>query len=147
MTFWRLQGGCPVAGADAHAWRIGIGRVARVAFPYDMLFRRIRMHVLTEESAAEPGGPGEKSILDALRAGRCFLSNALQGDARGFEAVLSGGGLNLYLPGAGEVVLHSRSGLRRVVLEEGRTALGLSGDDPFAVSVERGGRTWIWSAL
>jgi hypothetical protein len=147
IGFWRLQGGCPVAGADAHAWRIGAGRRARSAFPYDMLFRRIRMHVFVEDRADESGGTGEKAVIEALRAGRCFVSNALLGNAGGFEAVLSGGGLELYLPGAGDVVLHSASGFRRLRSEGGRAALDVSGDDPFAVSVEKDGRTWIWSAL
>src|ERR1051325_4260092 len=86
-----------VAGNDAHA-NIGVSLkdssgktlLGIQLDPYEVSFRLVRMHVLLEQGRALDA----TSLLDAVRAGHCFIGFDLFGDTSGFsfEAENAGGG-------------------------------------------------------
>lgn len=80
-----------IGGIDAHAHKVNLlGFFEVEVFPYKVLFKSVRTHVLTYEKI-DPGTKPEEInkakniVLDALRNGRCFVSNFYHGDASGFR--------------------------------------------------------------
>lgn len=80
-----------IGGVDAHAHKVNLlGFFEVEVFPYKVLFKSIRTHVLSYDKIV-PGKhqkdiqKGKNVILDALRNGRCFVSNFYHGDASGFR--------------------------------------------------------------
>jgi hypothetical protein len=81
----RLTG---VAGNDAHA-NIGVSLQDSSGHtllgiqldPFEVSFRLVRLHVLLEQNRALD----EKSLLEALRAGHCFIGFDFLGDTSGFS--------------------------------------------------------------
>jgi hypothetical protein len=148
VEFWRDTGGCAVAGPDAHALRFGTGRAAIVVFPYSMLFRRFTTHILLEEELPRDAKKSEGLLLDSLRRGSCFCSNAQLGDARGFRASVSEGTLALVMPGAGEVEVRGTVGtVWKGSLEEGEHMINLGPGERISVEVSRKGGTWIFCGI
>ena len=80
-----------IGGVDAHAHKVNLlGLVEVEVFPYKVLFKSIRTHILAKEKIKTPDKKSsvEKSkrvIYDALENGRCFVSNSYHGDAAGFR--------------------------------------------------------------
>ena len=148
IEFWEGTGGCAIAGPDAHALRFGVGRLRLEVFPYDMLFRRLRTHILLDSSLSDSDEIAEKQILSALRKGSCFTSNVLHGDASGFRAGREDGGILLNLPGEGEVTIsHSGAVLWQNHLEAGSHRINCEVAERVSISVFREGRTWIYCAI
>jgi hypothetical protein len=145
LELWGEAGGCAVACPDAHAFRYGAGPLAPCVFPYRMLFRRLRTHILLERELPAGTGEAEKVLLGAMRGGSCFMSNRLHGDARGFRWCRSGPMLELRMPGPGSLVINAAGlrGGRPLPLEAGIHRLAAPESVPLVVSVLRGGRTWI----
>lgn len=77
-----------VGGSDAHAIKLGIGPCKFTFGSYSYSFRCINTHILTEE-ALKGDQTHSKSdirmIMNALRAGRCFIALDLLGRAKGFR--------------------------------------------------------------
>lgn len=146
---WFSCGGCAVGGPDAHAIRLGIGRFHTCIFPYEMLFSRLRMHLVIDSDWDRRDVQGERAILDSIRAGRCFVSNALLGDARGFSARVDGGRLSVSVPGRSEVVVGTASGeIARIPIEDSAcTEMEVPAGVPLSVEVRKGEGTWIWCGL
>jgi PHP domain-containing protein len=74
-----------IGGADAHGHEYRAGRIRRVLFPYEFLFRQVNTHVLVQ---SEPAGDVERDrhlVLDALAAGHCFVAYDGAAPARGFR--------------------------------------------------------------
>src|ERR1043165_1291121 len=77
-----------VAGNDAHA-NIGVSLkdssgktlLGIQLDPYEVSFRLVRMHVLLEQGRALDA----KSLVDAIRAGHCFIGFDFLGDTTGFS--------------------------------------------------------------
>ncbi len=148
VEFWRSVGGCAIAGPDAHALKFGLGRARLVVFPYSMLFRRLVTHVLLEEELPRDPVKTEILLLDALKRGSCFGSNALLGDARGFRAGIEGETLVLVLPGAGHVTVRGTGGFFwQGTLDEGKHLIGVKAQDRLSVNISRKGGTWIFCGL
>lgn len=139
VDMWFDTGGCLVGGADAHGHRI----LGNDVFNYRMLFDRVRTHILLDRPFSEP-----EQFTEALRAGRCFISNAIAGDASGYRSALLNHELFLKLPGPGWVTLREKGkGFRPpVFLTEGVHCLGCA-EPPFYIEVYRNGRTWIAQAV
>ncbi len=80
-----------IGGVDAHAHKINIlGFVELEIFPYKILFKSIRTHVLVEDrlnnsTELHEINSAKKQILKALEEGKCFISNFYHGDAKGFR--------------------------------------------------------------
>lgn len=135
VDMWFETGGCLVGGADAHGHRI----LWKDVFNYRMLFSRVRTHILLDSPLREPS-----QFTEALRLGRCFISNALEGDASGYRSALHGGKLYLKLPGTARVTFRQKGEPFRppVFLDEGVHCLGPA-VPPLYIEIYRGGRTWI----
>ncbi|MFC2133244.1 PHP domain-containing protein [Bacteroidota bacterium] len=80
-----------IGGIDAHAHKLNLlGFFEVEVFPYKVMLKSIRTHILTDEKI-EPGDSAhnldtaKKNIYDALKKGRCFISNFYHGDAAGFK--------------------------------------------------------------
>lgn len=80
-----------IGGIDAHAHKVNLlGFFEVEVFPYKVLFRSIRTHILTEnklnDDILRTDIPECKKIIyDALENGRCYISNYYHGDATGFR--------------------------------------------------------------
>lgn len=80
-----------IGGVDAHAHKVNIlGFVEMEVFPYKVLFKSIRTHVLVEDQMKNSTeiheiNSAKKQILKALKNGKCFISNFYHGDAKGFR--------------------------------------------------------------
>ncbi len=80
-----------IGGIDAHAHKINLlGFFEVEVFPYKVLFKSIRTHILTKEQIKKGESKdnlqnAKESIYSALKEGRCFISNYYRGDAKGFR--------------------------------------------------------------
>jgi hypothetical protein len=80
-----------IGGIDAHAHKQSVlGFMEVEVFPYKVLFKSIRTHILTDEKLEKSADNGnleknKKILLSALENGRCFFANSYHGDARGFR--------------------------------------------------------------
>lgn len=139
VGFWFQVGGAALGGADAHGHTL----LFRKVFDYGFLFRRIRTHLLLKEPLSNPA-----QVHEALGAARCFVSNALAGDARGFRAEAAGGRLRVELPGEGWITMMSkgRPPVHTPMLMPGTHDLPCPGL-PLHLEVYRKGRTWITCSL
>jgi hypothetical protein len=80
-----------IGGVDAHAHKYNVlGFVEVEVFPYKVLFKSIRTHLLVAEDL--PKKDDEKSlnktkliIYGALASGSCFFANDYQADSKGFR--------------------------------------------------------------
>ena len=85
-----------IGGTDAHAHKVNIfGFMEMEVFPYKVLFKSIRTHVLCEEELDTAGEPekiakAKTNIYKALADGKCFVSNFYHGDAKGFQFYAQG---------------------------------------------------------
>jgi len=82
-----------IGGVDAHAHKVNLmGFVEFEVFPYKVLFKSIRTHILLGDklicaNETETINKSKRNIFEALSYGRCFVSNYYQGDARGFKFI------------------------------------------------------------
>jgi hypothetical protein len=78
-----------IGGIDAHAHKINLlGFFEVEVFPYKVLFKSIRTHILTEEKInldERNLTKAKTQIYKSLGYGRCFVANYYHGDARGFR--------------------------------------------------------------
>lgn len=103
----RLTG---VAGNDAHS-NIGVSLkdssgktlLGIQLDPYEVSFRLVRLHVLLEQNKALD----EASLLEAVRAGHCFIGFDFVGDTSGFSFEAGGGKIQ-----GDEIQLNSETRLR-----------------------------------
>ncbi len=80
-----------IGGIDAHAHKVNLlGFFEVEVFPYKVLFKSIRTHILTEQKIEIKANPlsvekAQKIVLQSLHEGNCFVSNYYHGDATGFR--------------------------------------------------------------
>jgi len=79
-----------IAGVDAHALKQNIlGFFEVEIFPYKVLFKSIRTHVLIDKPFEKNSKlyfeDNKNRVLQALRNGKCFASNYYHGNAKGFR--------------------------------------------------------------
>lgn len=74
-----------IGGADAHGTLYRLGRMERVIFPYEFLFRAVNTHVTVEAPLAGHAPDDKRAIYDALRNGHCFVGYDFVTPARGFR--------------------------------------------------------------
>ena len=81
-----------IGGVDAHAHKVNVlGFVEVEVFPYKVLFKSIRTHILTEEKIIREKNDkkeltaAKQMIYKSLASGRCFFANYYHGDAKGFR--------------------------------------------------------------
>ncbi len=80
-----------IGGIDAHAHKLNLlGFFEVEVFPYKVLFKSIRTHLLcdTKLNISNRGVEfveDKKQILETIKSGRTFFSNYYHGDAKGFR--------------------------------------------------------------
>lgn len=80
-----------IGGIDAHAHKINLlGFFEVEVFPYKVLFKSIRTHILTEQPLKRSKKKNEfeedkNSLYNSLKLGKCFISNYYHADAKGFR--------------------------------------------------------------
>jgi len=156
-----------IGGVDAHAHKVNVvGLVEFEVFPYKVLFKSIRTHILIQEklnnSNEKENIKGSKEIIyNAMSAGRCFVSNYYQGDARGFKfyAELNGNifemgdsipyvkeiKLIVNLPEAAGKINLIYNGNIKESIESTRAEFTVSGKGVYRVEIYRENNAWIFS--
>jgi hypothetical protein len=87
-----------IGGVDAHAHKYNLlGFLEVEIFPYKVLFKSIRTHVLTDNELKKGKGiklveMAKREVYNALGSGRCFFANDYHGDSRGFRFFAKAGG-------------------------------------------------------
>lgn len=80
-----------IGGVDAHAHKYNLlGFLEVEIFPYKVLFKSIRTHVLVDEplikgESEEKISAAKQKIYSALKTGRCFFANDYHADSRRFR--------------------------------------------------------------
>ncbi len=80
-----------IGGVDAHAHKINLlGFFEVEVFPYKVLFKSIRTHILVDNKLEPSDNPDDflrakKEVYYSLQNGRCYFSNYYHGDATGFR--------------------------------------------------------------
>jgi len=80
-----------IGGVDAHAHKLNLlGFFEVEVFPYKILFKSIRTHLLCDKALHISNHGVEfiedkNEILNTLKSGRSFISNYYHGDAKGFR--------------------------------------------------------------
>lgn len=78
-----------IGGIDAHAHKVNVlGFVEVEVFPYKVLFKSIRTHLLLNKKIIKDPKKidfNKKQIYEAFAEGRCFISNFYHSDAKGFR--------------------------------------------------------------
>ena len=80
-----------IGGVDAHAHKYNLlGFLEVEIFPYKVLFKSIRTHILTPEEikkgrSVEAVEKAKKIIYSALEKGSSFIANDYHGDSKGFK--------------------------------------------------------------
>ena len=80
-----------IGGVDAHAHKYNLlGFLEVEIFPYKVLFKSIRTHLLLEDelirdNSEESIRNNKKTIYDALADGKCFFANDYHSDSKGFR--------------------------------------------------------------
>lgn len=75
-----------IGNADAHGTEYQLGRIRRVVFPYDFLFRQVNTHILTPEPLSRADFAADKArLFHALSHGHCFVGYDGLASARGFR--------------------------------------------------------------
>lgn len=80
-----------IGGVDAHAHKYNLlGFLEVEIFPYKVLFKSIRTHLLLEEELVRENSEesiidSKKAIYNALADGKCFFANDYHADSKGFR--------------------------------------------------------------
>ena len=80
-----------IGGVDAHAHKYNLlGFMEVEIFPYKVLFKSIRTHVLLknkliQDNSEESIQRSKKAIYDAMADGKCFFANDYHADSKGFR--------------------------------------------------------------
>ncbi len=79
-----------IGGVDAHALKQNVlGFFEVEIFPYKVLFKSIRTHVLLSrtlnKNSKQYFDDDKQQLLDSLKKGKCFISNYYHGNAKGFR--------------------------------------------------------------
>ena len=156
-----------IGGVDAHAHKYNLlGFLEVEIFPYKVLFKSIRTHILTETELVK--GKSEKAIestkkiiYDALGSGRCFFANDYHHDSKGFRLFAKADGkiyqmgelvplskkvnLNVFLPvSKAEIrLIHNGRKVNQVESNEGKFVVTKKG--VYRVEVYYNNKAWIFS--
>ncbi len=157
-----------IGGVDAHAHKYNLlGFFEVEIFPYKVLFKSIRTHILINEELKKgnenlPLERAKELIYSALRDGRCFIANDYHGDSKGFRYYAEADGKNyqmgdtiekfddkvrlrVLLPGKlGEIRL-IRNGLMIDSVENGDAKFIIDKKGAYRIEVHLMGKAWIYS--
>lgn len=156
-----------VGGVDAHAHKYNLlGFLEVEIFPYKVLFKSIRIHILTQEEikkgrSDEALERAKKIIYTALENGSCFIANDYHGDSKGFkffaeadkktyhmgEKVSKSGKvkLKISIPSANAEIKLIRHGRVIESWEDQEVVFNVNSKGIYRVEVYLNGKAWIFS--
>ena len=156
-----------IGGVDAHAHKYNLlGFLEVEIFPYKVLFKSIRTHILTNEEIVKGDSEAaiekaKKNIYNSLVAGHCFIANDYHGDSKGFrffgEAsgkyyqtgdTISGEGkvkFNVLLPVPKATVKLIKNGSMIDEVETDQAQFIISEKGAYRAEVYLNGKAWIYS--
>jgi hypothetical protein len=156
-----------IGGIDAHAHKYNVlGFFEVEVFPYKVLFKSIRTHILTQaEIHPGEGSTGlpeaKKIIYDSLENGNCFVANDYHGDSKGFrffaemnnkiynmgESILDDGKLQfrVLVPAPKAEIRLIRNGALINRIEDQECEFIINKNGAYRVEVYLNGNAWIYS--
>lgn len=156
-----------LGGIDVHGFHVKLfGFIPVEIYPYKVQFRSIRTHIIldrplwTTEDGIISFKEAEHVFFKALSVGRCFISNASLGDAKGFRFWVESKG-NIFLmgsriPAQGNLMFRVQSPLSGLIrlLKDGKEVQRKNGQTMdyrsqtkgvYRVEIFRKRRGWIYS--
>jgi len=154
-----------IGGIDAHAHKVNVmGFVEVEVFPYKVLFKSIRTHVLVDQELnknIEDIDEAKKQIYSSLENGRCFVSNYYRGDAKGFECFATDGKkeyqmgeaiksvsklkLKVSLPNTKAEIRLIHNGIQIESTQNTQVEFNITEKGQYRVEVHKNGNAWIFS--
>jgi hypothetical protein len=153
-----------IGGIDAHAHKHNLlGFLEVEIFPYKVLFKSIRTHILTDDEL-KPGknfAAAKKIIYKGLESGRCFFANDYHSESKGFRFFAQSGRkiyhmgdhivnsdkakLKVFLPAAkGEIKL-IHNGIERDGVENNEAEFIVKEKGIYRIEVFLSGKAWIYT--
>jgi len=125
LALWdRLSREQPVSafvGSDAHAFKLRLGPLRIVLFPYRFLFRTFNVHLLLPAPLPRDLPAARAQILGAMRKGRFFCSSDYLHPAHGFHfTAINEEGIEV---GMGSKITHTPGTVLRVVSPSPRSVI------------------------
>lgn len=74
-----------LGGADAHAFKVGLGPLRRIIYPYQYHFQAVSTHIQTPTPLTGNVETDKQLIYAALATGHCFVGYDLPASTRGFN--------------------------------------------------------------
>ncbi len=156
-----------IGGVDAHAHKYNmLGFLEVEIFPYKVLFKSIRTHVLLEkpidvENSPEKIKSAKKQIYESLANGRCFFANDYHADSRGFTFYAESGGkkfemgdsiitpnkvtLHILIPEKNAVIKIIHNGKKAKEIESDKVSFEVKNPGVYRVEVSIHNKAWIYS--
>lgn len=156
-----------IGGVDAHAHKYNVlGFFEVEIFPYKVLFKSIRTHIITQTEILPGKGltglpEAKKVIYDSMAKGSCFFANDYHGDSRGFrffaevngkkypmgETINEAGKLNfkVLVPSPKAEIRLIRNGALIDTVEDKECELIINKNGAYRVEVYLEGNAWIYS--
>jgi hypothetical protein len=153
-----------IGGIDAHAHKYNLlGFLEVEIFPYKVLFKSIRTHILTESELLPslPLAKAKEIIYSALNNGNCFVANDYHSDSRGFrffadcghkiyqmgESVPVGNKIKLIamVPVLNAEIRLLKNGRLIETVNNNEAEFIVSGSGVYRVEVYLNGKAWIYS--
>lgn len=128
-----------IGGVDAHAHKLNLlGFFEVEVFPYKVLFKSIRTHLLCDSPLHKSNNSVEiikdrNEILKVLKSGRLFISNYYRGDAKGFRFFAQDSNMIYHM---GETIEFSEKIRLRVILPNISGTIRLIANGKFVDEVE-----------
>lgn len=156
-----------IGGVDAHAHKYNLlGFMEVEIFPYKVLFKSIRTHVLLAEELIK--GTSKKAvnkakwlIYNAMKDGRCFVANDYHGESKGFRFFAEQGRkkyfmgdtfllkdkakLKVVLPGLEGNIRLIRNGQIAEIVEGVEAEFSVNENGAYRIEVFRNDAAWIYS--
>ncbi len=155
-----------IGGIDAHAHKYNLlGFMEVEIFPYKVLFKSIRTHILSEKELKKDEQKtnlieAKNIIYDSLKKGLCFVANDYHGNSEGFRFFAEKGGktyqmgdsikgyegitLNIKIPQSAEIKI-IRNG-KEIVRDTGKEySSKISDSGVYRVEVFLNEKAWIYS--
>jgi len=156
-----------VGGIDAHAHKVNLlGFFEVEVFPYKVLFKSIRTHILTDQKMEISTDPSsvektKRIVVESLKEGNCFVSNYYHGDATGFRFFAEFGDqkiqmgeeifcdnpvtLNVYLPGKVAEIRLIHNGVLVETLQNVEAKFIVGEKGVYRIEVFLDSHAWIFS--
>lgn len=74
-----------IGGSDAHAFKVSIGPIRRILYPYLFHFGAVNTHIFVPQALVGDASQDSRMIIAALRQGHAFIGYDLPAATRGFR--------------------------------------------------------------